>query len=370
MPEKFMKKVFIIAGELSGDQTAAWYVRKVRAQEPNTFYEAVGGDYLQQAGVTVVRRFESLNVTGIIEIITHLPKLFRCLRWLTAYIKAQAFDEVVLVDFPGFNLRLAARLRAVCPRLNIIYLAPPQLWCWGAWRLKKIKKLCQAVVVLYPFEVAWYAQRGMQVRWLGLPMSEYLAPYLEKKLEKKMVVALVPGSRPAEVAALVPVMMRIAGKLKTMFPQLEFVLPVAQSLPNQAIEHLLAKIQKHNQPVPVRVVVDAVEKYHLLQTCCLAITKPGTVTLELSLLRVPSLVVFRTSWMTYLLARLVVTVPYMALPNLLLGREIFPEFIQGACTVDAVTARAVIMLDYFQKHAASAQENDFDELARRVCEGE
>lgn len=359
-----MKKVFIVTGELSGDQTAAWYVRKMRDQEPETYYEAVGGDCLTQAGATVVRRFETLQITGVVEVITQLPKLFRCMRWLVTYIKQQGFDHVVLVDFPGFNLRFAAQLRAACPHLKIIYLAPPQLWCWGAWRLKKIKKLCQEVVVLYPFEVAWYAQRGVQARWLGLPMLDYLAPYLAQKREKKMVVALVPGSRPAELATLLPIMLQVACRLHKIFPQVQFVMPVAQSLSEHVLTEQLAKVSELTGLVPLRLVTDAAEKYQVVQTCCLAITKPGTVTLELGLLRVPSVIIFRTSWMTYFLARLVVKVPFMGFPNLVLGREIFPEFIQGACSVERITARAQEMLSCFLKNDGGRQEEDFDQLER------
>ncbi len=326
-----MKKIFIVTGELSGDLLGGWYMRKHYLNQ-EVYVEAIGGDHLQQAGAHLYERFEMLNVAGIIEIIKHIPRLLKFLNQLAAYIVEQQFDEVIVIDFPGFNMRLIKRLKRLAPLIKITYLSPPQLWCWGAWRITPLKKYCDEIVVLYPFEVSWYAQRGLQVQWIGCPVYDRMQPYFEKACAKKRLIALVPGSRLSEINTLLPIFARVAYALKLIHSDLQFIIPQASSISSDQFGRALKRSGLHKMGKDLIIIRDADDKWEQLAHCSMALTKPGTVTLELALLKIPALVVFRVSWVTYWVAWLLVNIRFMALPNLLSRQEVYKEFIQHFTT--------------------------------------
>lgn len=340
-----MKKIFIVTGELSGDITAAWYVKRLQpdlthdcvATHDTVQIHAVGGDNLSALGVTIFKRFEELNVVGIFEILKHLPKIFRILNELIEYIKANGFDEVILVDFPGFNLRLAKKLKTLDPKIKVTYLAPPQLWCWGAWRVNKLKKYCDDVIVLYPFEVDWYRQRGVAARWLGNPIYDSLSGYFESCEHKERLIALLPGSRTSELERFLPLFKDVVKKFTLHHPDIKFVFPLASSLSDDFIKKQLEKSGLNAYTNKLIFTRTEKEKLELLSKCCLAVTKPGTVSLELALLKVPAVMIFKISWLTYLLARPLVKVKYMSLPNLLLDFPLYKELVQSDCKLDLIS---------------------------------
>lgn len=334
------KKIFIVAGELSGDRTGAWYVHKRKQVEPQDVWIGVGGNFLRSAGVEIFESYNQLNVVGVMEILAHLPRILRILRSITDYVTENNIDEVVLVDFPGFNLRLAQKLKKICPTLKITYVSPPQLWCWGDWRVKKIKAWCDSVVVMYPFEVAWYEQHGVKAVWIGSPVYDALSPHLVEGEVKKPCIALIPGSRYSEIERFLPLLAPVAQQLHKKYPQITFVMPLAQSLTEEFMHEQLQKVGLLDTSLSLTLVRDEDEKYRVLRTCCLAVTKPGTVTLELALLGVPSVVYFKISWPTFWLARMLIHVRHMSLPNLLLNQVVYPECIQQRCTVDEIVQQA------------------------------
>jgi lipid-A-disaccharide synthase len=343
MSEGSVKKVFFVVGELPGDRVVAWYITKrfgtAGGRSEELVCQGIGGNQMLNVGVELYARFETLNVTGIIEIIKHLPRLLRQINNLALYIKQQGFDEVILVDFPGSNLRLAQRLRSIIPSLTITYASPPQLWCWGAWRIKKLKRYCDQIVVMYPFEVDWYKQRGVNATWLGSPVYETLKPYyIDAPVEKKQRIALLIGSRKQEIEKLTPIFAQCLKLLAKRFPEVTFVIPLAASIDDQFIHEIFVHegLCKYRS----RIIMQRGEenKIKLLQTCCCALSKPGTVTLELALLNIPTIIVYRTSWLTYLIARALVSVRWMGLPNLLMKREVFKEHVQHLSNPDLVVA--------------------------------
>lgn len=365
-----MKKIFIMTGELSGDRLAAWYVHRLRATDPSVQIHAVGGDFLEQEGVTIVERFETLNVVGLTEIVAHLPHILRSLQRIANYIMEQQFDEVILVDFPGFNLRLARlltrlRVKSAGTKPIITYLSPPQLWVWGAWRVRSLKQYCNNVIVMYPFEVSWYARCGVTATWIGNPVYDHVASYRTpiKKFEPR--IALIPGSRRSEIERLLPLFLSAAAVVHMRYPAVRFVLPVARSITVEQLEKLVKRHRLQSIWQQVDLVREEDEKYKALARCAMAISKPGTVTLELALLRVPAVVVFKISWFTYLLARPLVKVKHMALPNLLLKKSIFPEIIQYGCTPEhiAQVARAWYEHALRQDGVYAAVLADCDRLA-------
>jgi lipid-A-disaccharide synthase len=332
-----MKKTFIVTGELSGDCTAAWYVKRLQATESDLQIQAVGGDNLRALGVEIFKRFEELNVVGVFEIFRHLPKILRILNELVTHIKMGGFDEVVLVDFPGFNLRLAKKLKSLDPKIKVTYLAPPQLWCWGAWRVNKLKKYCDNLIVLYPFEVEWYKQRGVTAQWLGNPVYDSLQQYFHLAEHKERLIAILPGSRKSEIERFFPLFTAIVKKFTLHHPDVKFVLPLASSLSTDFIHQQLEKsgLKKFSHKLIFTKTEN--EKFEQLSKCCLAVTKPGTVTLELALLKIPAVMMFKISWLTYVFARPLVKVKYMSLPNLLLDFPLYKELVQSDCKVDLIS---------------------------------
>lgn len=363
-----MNKIFIVAGEVSGDRLAAWYVKRLRTHNADLSFEAVGGSSLQAEGVKLFEHLTALNVAGVVEIIRHLPSIMRFMRHLSDYIITNDFDTIIVVDFPGFNLRLIKQLKQRKPSLNIIYLSPPQLWCWGAWRVRTLKKYTDQIIVLYPFEVEWYRKRGLAVTWQGSPVYEMLEPYRKQSVEKKTRIALIPGSRNSEIITMLPLFLQSAALLLERHPELTFVIPVAPSMDRDVLKKIA---QQHNLMSvweKVMCVSDEREKFMSLAQCCCALSKPGTVTLELALLRVPTVIAFKVSWLTYMLARLLVRVKVMGLPNLLLDVTVAPEVIQFNCTPD-VLAREVERLysDFVTDAQAHHQRmNHLELLARKL----
>ena len=333
-----MKKIFIVAGEASGDILGGWYLRKLRQQQSDIMCHAIGGDQLAAAGATLHAPLTDLNIVGIIEIIKHIPYIFSYLKRLADHICAQQYDEIILVDFPGFNMRLGQMLKKRDKNIKITYLSPPQMWAWGAWRLKKLKRISDQLLVIYPFEVEWYAKRGVKVEWVGCPTYDRLTPYFANAQNKQPKIAMLPASRTSELATLLPIMAKVIKQFKLMHPEVVIVVPIAGSLAKEEVERKLHELGVGDWGQEVRFLVGHDVIMRELSTCCMAVTKPGTITLELALLKVPSFVVYKTSWFSYFIARLLVGISYMALPNLLLKDPVFPEFIQGDCRSDTIVA--------------------------------
>lgn len=327
-----------MTGELSGDKIGAWYLKQLVAAQKLERVEAIGGDFLAAAGAALYDRIERYSLVGVIEILWHVPFIFRQLKNITQHIITEQFDTVVLVDFPGFNLRLLKRLKAANPALNVIYVSPPQLWAWRAKRVEIIKALCNEVVVLYPFEVAWYAARGVKATYIGSPVAQAMQPYRELSEHKEPVIAFIPGSRRGEIKRLLPVMIDVIRQFKRSHKTVKMVMPVAESIPLSLIEHELKRAGLQHWGNDLELIQGGDAKYRALARCCYAVTKSGTTTLELALLNVPSIVIYRVNGLTYWIARMLVTVKHTALPNIFLGTEVFPEFIQARCRADLIAA--------------------------------
>lgn len=330
-----MNSLFIMTGEHSGDNIAAWYLNQIDRTQ-YTRIEAVGGESLKNAGIKLFDRIENYSFVGLVEIIRHLPFIFRSLSRITRYIVEEQFDTVVLVDFPGFNLRLLKRLKKANPQLKVIYVSPPQLWAWGSGRITLLKELCDEVVVMYPFEVAWYAERGVTATYMGSPVAEAVAPYLIESEHKIDQIALLPGSRMSEIKRLLPIMLDAVRRFKRMHSRVKIILPLAESISATALELELKRAGFQDWGRDVVIVQGHEAKMKALARCCFAVTKTGTNTLELALLKVPSIAVYKVGFITYWVAWMVVKIKYIALPNIFTGKELFPEFIQRRCTSELI----------------------------------
>ncbi len=365
-----MEKIFIVSGELSGDQAGAWYLNKIK-ENVEIDCQAVGGTFLKSAGAKIYENIEKLNITGVVEVLWKLRFIFSFLNKLSTHIIDNKFDKVVLVDFPGFNLMLAKRLKKLNPKIEIVYLSPPQLWVWGAWRITKLKKYCDKLVVLYPFEVDWYKERGVNAEFIGNPLCDKLGCYFNQTFlqPKKNQIAILPGSRKQEIIKLFPIFANTIKKIKLLYPKMKIVLPVADSLDINFLEKNLRKHGLYNHGQDVHLICGEDEKIKALQESFLAITKPGTITLELALLNIPSIIFYKVPWITYFLAKLVVNIKQMGLPNLFLKKIVYKEFIQDDCKADLIfdhvkkIYQSFLKQDDFYKNI----KNDLEEIKKDLC---
>lgn len=358
------KKVFILAGEASGDALGAWYIRRATLRGDVAVYDAIGGPLLAGAGAHLRDSYAELQVVGIAEIIRHLPRLLSKMSAITQLIVQGQYDEVVLVDFPGFNLRMLTRLKKLLPTCRITYLSPPQMWVWGAWRARKLAR-ADRIIVLYPFEIAWYREHvGLTVEWWGSPVLEKIDEVVPQlPLVKEKMIALLPGSRPQEIAVLMRWFAPVIAQVCKQEPGITLAVILSPAVSREAIGHALTEYQVPQYVAGLRYVADEKEKYQVLASCCAALTKPGTNTLELALLEVPGVVLYKTSWLTYWLARMVINVSSMTLPNLLAGEQLYVECIQRDCRVERV-ATLLTQIVHEHGHDGAAYANRRSGLRR------
>ena len=273
---------------------------------------------------------------GLLSLATHLPSSISFIWKLHRYILEHEFDEVLLVDFPLVNVPLAYLLKRAKPELQVTYLAPPELWAWGRFGVDKIlRSCCDKIVVLYPFEKAWYGDHGLEVVWEGYPfLDDYAKAQSGSPITKQ--IALLPGSRKSELQTMLPIFAQVVTNLSQQYPDVSFVLPRAESFSTQQLTEKLREVGLEGQ---VRIV-EPKDKVEQLSRSALAISKPGTNTLELALLGVPTIIIYRLPRLTYQLVQMLLQVPYVGLPNLILGKEICPELLQDRCTAESITEEA------------------------------
>ncbi len=321
------KKVVIVTGELSGEAHAAHLVRAIAALHPLQF-SGIGSSALSAAGVSVIHDYRDISLTGITEIVTKAARIRHAYRTLKDHLVKTSPQLLILVDFGGFNLRLAAPLAR---KLGIptVYFIPPQVWASRKGRIRRIRSLVDLVLCILPFEEAFYKSRGVPVTYLGHPYARsvrethsrdaFLA--LVKADGTAPLITIMPGSRPREVRKHMPVLLQVAGHLDRELGRYTALLPVADSMDDHTIASFL---KGRNNMIPVRGLT-----YDCLKHSDAAIIKSGSSTLEAAILGVPSLVIYKMSYVEYLLGRMIVEVPYISLPNIIAGKEVFPEFIQS-----------------------------------------
>lgn len=342
-------RILLSAGEASGDRLGAGLAAALRERSPGVELAGMGGDSMAAAGVRLVAHASDVAVVGIAEVAARLPALRRAMRALVETIERERPDLVVSVDFPDFHLRLAARARR--SGVPVVHFVGPSVWAWRRGRLRRIRRDVRRMLVLYPFEVACYEDAGIPVTFVGHPAVEDAGAaggsLAEVGLEPGVeAVALLPGSRTGEIERLLPPMLGAAGILRRRRRRLHFVVPCASTAPRERIEALVARSGLEG------IHVAGPSSPALLGACVAGIVASGTATLEAALAGLPSVVVYRLHPLTYAVARTLVRTEHVALPNLILGRRVVPELIQGDCTPERIAAEVERWLDRPEEAAA------------------
>jgi lipid-A-disaccharide synthase len=352
-------KVFFVTGELSGDRLGAWYLNQLKQEHSAVNCTAIGGSYLQKEGAQLTSKSSELELgaVSVRKFLARVPIMKAISKNIKNYINKDNFDEVVLIDCPLVNLKMAKYIKKKHPKIKVTYIAPPEMWLWGTWGIHKtLKKYCDDVLVIYPFEKDWYEQKGFKTTFKGYPFYQTFVPYFEFYKNKKNSIAFLIGSRKSEIETSIPIFAKLINSLHKQYPDLEFVIPVAHTFSIDVIK------QKFNLD-KIHFIQDDHEKNKALAQCCLAVTVPGTATLELALLKTPTIIAYKAPLLTYLLAKSIIKAKYVGLPNLLLKEEICKELIQKDFTEQKIFAEIQKIYNCFlEKDKQGSYQRLLDEL--------
>jgi len=334
-------RILIVTGEASGDLHGAHLAKAIMALDPTTELVGIGGPSMRAAGVNLVPGVPQLDVMGLIGL-SAVRAMLQRVRAIRRVLKAEAWDLVVLIDNPGLNFHFARVAKAAGRR--VLYYIAPQLWAWRPGRMKWIQRRVDHVVVILPFEPELYHRAGVRCTFVGHPLLDMVAAHYDRaKLRREFglsesarVVGLLPGSRVSEVEMLLPVLLKTAAQLVLAEPGTQFILAQASSIDDNLIQTLL-----RDSPVPVQVVHDRASEVMALSDVLLIAS--GTATLQAAVVGTPMVLLYKTSPLTYRLARWLITVKWIGLVNLVGGRLIVPELVQEDAT-DERLCREVLHL--------------------------
>jgi lipid-A-disaccharide synthase len=334
------RKVMIIAGEASGDMHGAQLVKAMQALSPGLEFFGIGGNVLRQAGVRIRVDNSQIAVVGISEALAKLKILLKALKVAKEDLKSLRPDLLIVIDFPDFNLRVATAARKL--GIPVMYYIGPQIWAWRTRRLKKIKKVVDHMVVIFPFEEAFYRRRHVPVTFVGHPLLDGMMPTRGAQTKADLrgngvLVGLLPGSRNEEIRRLLPAMVQVADMLCDRIPGVRFAIPVASSV-DKALVEAVARGRRSE----FLILSDRLRD--ILDEAALVITASGTVTLEAAMAGTPMIIVYKMSNVSYWLARLLVRVEHIGLANLVAGKAVVPELIQHQASAEKIADQALRLL--------------------------
>jgi lipid-A-disaccharide synthase len=371
-------KYFIVAGEASGDLHGAHLVAALKKHQPNAQIVGWGGEKMQQSGAMILKHYKSLAFMGFWEVITHLHIIVNNLRTCKQQIATNAPDAVILIDYPGFNLRIAQYAHQI--NVPVYYYIAPKVWAWKANRTYIIKKYVRRLFVIFPFEVAFFQQYNYAASYVGNPLNDAIQLHTpnitflsENNLRASLpVVALLPGSRLQEITKILPIMLHAASIMHAADAKIQFVVATA---PNITAD-IYQKIFEKHLPFTVHTTSHT---YHLLQHSTAAMVASGTATLEAALLQVPQVVCYVGNAISVAIARKLVKIPYISLVNLVAQKKVVTELIQNQCNPTALAQemtqiienkklRQNILEDYAIIQKTLGNENASENTAKLIIE--
>lgn len=329
-------KYYIIAGEASGDLHASNFVKALKQKKQNVQFRGWGGDLMQDAGVDVVKHYKELAFMGFVEVAKNIRTILGNFKICKKDILAYKPDAVILVDYPGFNLRMAKWLKS--KDIKVLYYISPQIWAWHQSRAKEIKKNVDHMFVILPFEQDFYKKHGMEVNFVGHPLLDVVEGFVPKELplSGKKMIALLPGSRKQEINLVLPEMLGVI----THFSDYEFVIAGA---PSQSESFYRKVMASHSLAQKIPIVFG--RTYDILAKADAALVTSGTATLEAALFEVPQVVCYKGSPISYEIAKRLVKVDYISLVNLIAEEEMVKELIQNDLCTENLVKELTLILD-------------------------
>ncbi|MCF8332011.1 MAG: lipid-A-disaccharide synthase [Bacteroidales bacterium] len=333
-------RYYLIAGEASGDMHAANLMENLKIKDPEAEFRFWGGDRMLQQGGTLVKHYKNHAFMGFVEVLMNLPAIFKNLKSCKKDILAYDPDVLILIDYPGFNLRIAAFAHK--QNIKVAYYISPQIWAWKENRVHKIKKVVDKMIVILPFEKDFYAKHNFQVDFVGHPLLDEMkkreknfdeADFRKTNgLDDRPVVALLPGSRVQEIKRMLPVMLKTAN----CYPDYQYVIAGTKHIHEKMYHEIMDGYDVH-------LLID--KTYPVLQIAYAGMITSGTASLETALFNVPQLVMYKASEISYQIAKRLVKLDFISVANLVFGREVFKEFIQNDCQPEKIQIELANILE-------------------------
>ena len=367
-------KIMLSAGETSGDLHGAALARELRILAPTASLIGFGGDEMAAAGVVLRQNYADYNVMGISAVLFNLRRIFALLKDLTELMEQERPDVLVIIDYPDFNWRLAARAKK--RGIPVFSYIPPSAWAWRKGRAKTSAALADEIVAIFPHELPPYEEAGAHISFVGNPLIDTVQAEMSPAdarrhfglIEGDVPILLLPGSRREEIERLLPAMLAAAKILHAQDPARRFFLPVAGSVPKECIQELIA-----SSGMPVTPTYDA--RYALMGIARAAMATSGTVVMEAAIMGLPVVVLYRMSALSYFVGRLLVDVPRFSLPNILLGETFETELLQNevqperiADEMERILADGAVRTYIIQRLARAVELLGAPHAARRVAE--
>lgn len=358
-----MKKFYVIAGEASGDLHAANMMKSLKQKTTEVNFRFWGGDHMAAVAGKPVKHIQDLAFMGFVEVVANLRTILGNIKFCKNDILEYKPDAIILVDYPGFNLRIASWAKE--QGIKVIYYISPQVWAWKQKRVHKIKKVVDKMFVILPFEKSFYAQFDIEVDYVGHPLLDAIDQYQDKieeldlrekhNLDKRPIIALLPGSRKQEVSTKLPIMLN---SLKS-FEDYQFIVAGAPALDPEFYKPYMKSYDN------IKIIHGAT--YDILTLATAALVTSGTATLETALFRVPQVVCYKGSKISYQIAKRLVKIDYISLVNLILNKEAVKELIQSECTPKNIKSELLKVLPDGEKF--EKLNSDYDDLIQLLGKG-
>ena len=341
-------KYYIIAGEASGDLHGSNLIKELRKKDAAANIRCWGGNKMENAGAVLVKHFRELAFMGFTEVIKNLPTIFKNITFCKKDITAFKPDTLILIDYPGFNMRIAKWAHQ--QKIKVVYYISPQIWAWKENRVYAIKRDVDKMLVILPFEKDFYKKFNVEVEYVGHPLAEVISNFNRDNpdIEKEKIIAVLPGSRKQEILIKLPIMLQVAD----YFPDYKFIVAKAPGLEDSFYSEFLQPYKN------VSSVTD--QTYNLLAKSTAAMVTSGTATLETALFKVPQIICYKGGKVSYEIAKRLVKIKYIGLVNLIMNKEVVKELIQDELNVENLTAELKILLKEEQK--INAIKKDYDSL--------
>ena len=350
-------KYYIIAGERSGDLHASNLIKQLRLQDPDAEIRGWGGDMMEAAGMDLVRHYQEMAFMGFAEVFKSLRKILGFLKECKRDIKAWQPDVVILVDYAGFNMRIAKFAKK--QGLKVFYYISPKIWAWNQGRVHKIKKVVDRMFVIMPFEEEFYGRFNYKVDYVGNPVSDSVTDHVavsdfrakNKIYHNKPIIAILPGSRKQEIENMLHVMLSVLPS----FRDYQFIVAGVSNFSKEYYE-------QYNKDPNIKIIYD--QTYDLLANSKAALVTSGTATLETALFNVPQVVCYKTSAISYFIGKLVIKVPYISLVNLIADRPVVTELIQDDFTPKKIVAE--LKQSLFDKYFLKKQLDGYELVRKKI----
>ena len=341
-------KYYIIAGEASGDLHGSNLIKEIKRNDDDAAIRCWGGDKMENAGANLVRHYRDLAFMGFAEVVKNLPTIFKNINFCKKDIVAFKPDVLILIDYPGFNMRIAKWARK--QKIKVVYYISPQIWAWKENRVHALKRDVDKMLVILPFEKNFYKKFNVEVDYVGHPLAEVVSDFItaNPQLSREKIVAVLPGSRKQEILIKLPIMLQVAN----FFPEYKFVVAKAPGLENTFYEEILQ---------PYSNVTSVADKtYELLSKSAAAMVTSGTATLETALFKVPQIICYKGGKISYEIAKRLIRIKFIGLVNLIMNKEVVKELIQDDLNVPNLVAELKLILEDDEK--INSIKSDYNDL--------